>query len=338
MSFDAQRLMDLLPAVYRARDADQGGPLSELLAVIAEQVGILGEDLAELYDNEFIETCADWAIPYIGDLIGWHPLREVAGTATSPRADVANTFFYRRRKSTPAMLEQLAYDVTGWNSHVVEFFQLLSTTRYMNHLRAQNLGTPHLGRGIALEARPSPPDWEKLKRLDSPFERIAHTLDVRNIPNGKYNIPNIGIFLWRLNAYERSNSPAFQVDSNRFLFSPLGNNIPLFNYAPTQDSLTKRSGPLEVPEPIARRVSQKRIADYYGVNAAIAIESVDVSAIRFCNLTDTTGGAWANSPPASGIVAIDPELGRIAFGDAQTTAPLVTYYGGFSADTGFTRA
>ena len=36
MSFDAQKLYELLPAIYRARDAEQGGPLRDLLAVIAD--------------------------------------------------------------------------------------------------------------------------------------------------------------------------------------------------------------------------------------------------------------------------------------------------------------
>ena len=38
--------------------------------------------------------------------------------------------------------------------------------------------------------------------------------------------------------------------------------------------------------------------------------------------------------PAAGQVAIDPELGRIAFGTAPAAPPLVTYHYGFSADVG----
>ena len=39
--------------------------------------------------------------------------------------------------------------------------------------------------------------------MHTPFDRVAHTVDVRRIANGRglYNIPNIGIFLWRLTAY-----------------------------------------------------------------------------------------------------------------------------------------
>ena len=54
MSFDAQKLYELLPAIYRLRDAHQGEPLKQLLAVIAEQLGILETDLEQLYDDKFI--------------------------------------------------------------------------------------------------------------------------------------------------------------------------------------------------------------------------------------------------------------------------------------------
>ena len=133
MTIDVQKLYNLLPAIYRIRDEEQGRPLSQLLAVIAEQVAVLQEDLAQLYDDQFIETAADWVIPYIGDLIGYQPLNGVIPQIASPRAEVANTIRYRRRKGTASVLEDLAHAVTGWDAHVVEFFQLLATTQYMNH-------------------------------------------------------------------------------------------------------------------------------------------------------------------------------------------------------------
>ena len=67
----------LLPAVYRLRDAEQGEPLRALLALFAQQFAALEENLEQLYDDQFIETCADWVAPYIGDLIGYRPLHGV---------------------------------------------------------------------------------------------------------------------------------------------------------------------------------------------------------------------------------------------------------------------
>ena len=155
MTFDAQRLYELLPAVYRLRDADRGGPLLALLGVIADQVAVVEENLAQLYDGQFIETCAPWVIPYIGDLIGYRTVHGVAPGGVSARAEVGHTIGFRRRKGTAAMLEQLARDVTGWDARVVEFFLLLATTQYMNHLRPGNAYAPDLRR------------WEALERLDT---------------------------------------------------------------------------------------------------------------------------------------------------------------------------
>jgi len=63
MSLDADTLYDLLPAVHRVRDAQQGEPLRALLGVIARELGALEQDLEQLYDDQFIETCADWVAP-----------------------------------------------------------------------------------------------------------------------------------------------------------------------------------------------------------------------------------------------------------------------------------
>jgi len=49
MTRDPDGLYDLVPVVYRLRDADQGYPLRALLRVIAEQVSVVEEDITGLY-------------------------------------------------------------------------------------------------------------------------------------------------------------------------------------------------------------------------------------------------------------------------------------------------
>ena len=91
MSFTNQKLLDLLPAIYRIRDEERGGPVKALLSVVADQIAVLEEDLQQLDDDPFIETCADWVVPYIGDLIGYRALHGVAAKVVSARAEVAHT-------------------------------------------------------------------------------------------------------------------------------------------------------------------------------------------------------------------------------------------------------
>src|SRR2546427_5538217 len=122
---EAQRLEEL-------EEQRQRGPLKALLSIISEQAAVLEENLDQLYDDLFIETCAEWVVSYIGDLVGARGLFVFPNASFSQRAQVANTLAYRRRKGTASVLEQLARDLTQWDSSVVEDFQLLATTQYLN--------------------------------------------------------------------------------------------------------------------------------------------------------------------------------------------------------------
>lgn len=280
MSFDLDTLYKLLPAVYRIRDIGQLSgdtsllgqeqaadgnslalPLRALMKVFAEQIDVLQQNLAQLYDDQFIETCAEWAIPYIGDLVGYQVPHDTS--SQSLRSEVANTIRYRKRKGTVLLLEQLVRDVTGWDAHIVEFFQLLATTQYMQRLRPENHTIDV--RQITSSEDVYPP---------SPFEKLAHTIDVRNIATGqgRYNIPNIGIFIWRLKAYRLSRVPVTQAalnDRNRYLyfFNPLGTNLQLFTHP--QHPEAQLAGPLAVAAPISRVMLARAFSDYYGPDKSL---------------------------------------------------------------------
>ncbi len=323
MSIDAQSLYNLLPAIHRNRDAAGEGTLLALIQVVAQQVALLEEDLAQLYDDQFIETCSDWVVPYIGDLIGYRQLHGVAPQISSPRAEVADTIRLRRGKGTAATLETLARDVTGWDAHVVEMVQRLATTQYMGRLRPTNVVTPNLR------------DPQPLERAGSAFDSLLHGIDVRNASSGGgwYNLPNVVIFLWRLQAYPVVSAPATEVDPQRFLVSPYGTAVPLFSRPEPKDPHVTATSALNVGQAISRLGFAKSIDQFYGTDKSVFIQGVAPDAVSVCNLSDASGGAWAHTP-AAGRVAIDPVLGRIAFGTAPGTPPLITYHYGFSADLG----
>lgn len=346
MSFDVDTLYQLLPVIHRIRDAEQSSPgaLKALLSAFADEFAVMEENLDQLYDDLFVETCADWAIPYIGDLIGYEPLHSLGATRGLARAEVAHTLALRRRKGTAAVLEQLARDVTGWNARAVEFFQLLGATQYMNHLRPHSRYAPDLRQ------------WEPLTRIGGAFDSVAHTVDVRRVENGRgrFNIPNVGLYLWRLNAYPHTRSPAVRVDDRRYLISPLGQPLQLFTNPQTEDEITHLADPINVPDPIRRRVMADRLPLYYGHYQteptppdAPVIDNADPSLTLYvngkevprdhvvvCNLADD-GTGWAHAAPV-GTYAIDPVLGRIAVA-ADLDVPesvSTTYHYGFSADMG----
>jgi len=343
------RLYQLLPVVYRMRDAEQKYPLQALLRVIAEQVNLVEDDIAQLYENWFIETSAEWAVPYIAALIGYRPVFDAGLTSDGttregralnrvlvPRREVANTIRYRRRKGTLAVLELLAADVAGWPARAVEFFKLLAWHQHLNHLHLGRVRTADLGR------------VDDLDLIDGPFDRLAHTVDVRRIDSsstvGRYNIPSVGVFVWRLKSYSVTSTPAYCTENaglHCYTFSVLGQDGPLFVKPAPETGPTQIARELNVPAPIRRLAFLEHARRFYGTDGSLAIwadgwagfdpdQPIPVAAIVAADLAD-----WQYVPPAKHI-AVDPVRGRFAFpaGDLPKKGVRVSYHYGFSADIG----
>jgi len=219
-------LFSRLPEIYRTKDAEQIQPnqLRDYLAVVEEAFGAIHENIESLYNDLFIETCDDWVIPYIGDLVGTTHLK---GETWSLRADVADTIALRRRKGTLGAIELLTYDLTRWGVHSVELFERLGWNQHLNHQRPDDGGLPPYR---LVDFEPGQPIITKIKRqtpirggtitlrdpallgfLDTPFDPFAHTVDVKPPLLGgiRYNIPNLAIFLWRVAAYRVRMSKPF---------------------------------------------------------------------------------------------------------------------------------
>jgi hypothetical protein len=348
-----EALYRLLPAVHRLRDADEGHPLEALVAVLSREGAVVEENIEQLLDNLFIETCADWAAPYIGGTVGYRALYQVEGTDVGNRAEIASTIGYRRRKGTAAVLEAIARDVTGWPAHVVEFFQITATCQHMNHVRPAHHLAPDLH------------DSRTLEPLGHAFDTVSHTVDVRSIQQsrsrrsigGKHNFPNIGLFLWRLIPMKHIRVPSTLVDNRRYVFDPLGAPRQLVNLPQPEDTITSISQPRHVPGDITRRALDADPALWYGPHRAFEIfvddEPIPVTRIEACELSDD-GPGWNHSPhisissadlaaieggnplipPANALVRVDPELGRIAFPNEEPGEVRATFHVGFPARIG----
>jgi hypothetical protein len=351
MTANPDRLYELLPAIYRLRDGERGEPLRALLRVIAEQADVLEQDIDQLYDNWFIETCQDWLVPYIGDLVGYTPVAEAGlpsakageegrllNKALAPRAEIANIVRYRRRKGTLALLEQLANDIAAWPARAVEYYALLGWTQNIKHLRPE--------RGRVVDLRNS----TALARLHGPFDETAHGVDLRRIHSryqaGRYNLPSVGLFVWRLKAYSVTETPACCVEAagpHCYAFSALGNDQPLYTAPQPESNPWHIAEELNLPVPIRRRAFDDNghaSPAYYGEGRSLAIWTsswptknspslLPAELIIPADLSD-----WHYKPPR-GKVAVDPLLGRIAFPPKQLPKKVwVSYRYGFSADMG----
>jgi hypothetical protein len=355
--YDADRIYRLLPSIHRLRDADEGGTLEALLSVLAREIGIVEADIERLYANGFIETCDEWVVPYIGDLLGVRPVHGVSAATFSARAYVANTLAYRRRKGTATVLEQLARDVTGWPARAVEFFERLTATQYMNHPR------PHCRTTVDLR------DMNGLELAHGPFGAAAHHADVRRIGaptgrrRGRYNIPNVGLFLWRIQDYPVAGGTAREITPGCFTFNPVGLDAPLLNAPRTETEITHLADEINVPAPLRRRALYEELEGlrsalargddpalrYFAPPAALSLyldeenDPVPPEQIVICHLGD-----WRTPPDSLDYekpddstdtrpitAAVDPVLGRVRLGDTVDAAGVRVDYGyGFSGDYG----
>ena len=248
----ADKLWSLVPAAYRAADSetvDGDGPLRELLERISASMAVVRRSIDRLWEDQSVETCDTWVIPYLADLLATNlvPAMDERGQ----RLDVANTIYYRRRKGTVALLEQLAHDVTGYETRVIEFFRRLGRNRH-------NLD-PAIGRPASA---PDPAAALTLQRLEqltglltgtpvggwadlrnplgasltgTAFDEYAHRVDVRYGRGdlGWYGIPKIGFFLWRTVALRVDRATPVPVSGcpGHYAFDPTGRQVPLFTAA-----------------------------------------------------------------------------------------------------------
>lgn len=347
------RLFDLLPAWYRQLDIGQvpeggsAGPLQSLLRIVSEQVNLVEADIDQLYSNWFIETCDDWVVPYLADLVGYDMVPEAGRAAEgsgpqarlkngylTPRREVAHTIRYRRRKGSLAVLEQLARDVADWPARAVEFGTLVGVFQHITHVRS--------GRGRTVDVR----DSRTLELLNTPFDRTARTVDVRHPDSpttpGRYNLPNVGLFVTRLRSYPVTGCTPHSIDPvGTFTCSPLGNDTQLFVRPCEEDDPAHIADPHNLPMPLTRLALEtidphghrRADTDYYGEGRSVVLYA-DGHPIPADRIVPVNLHGWAYRPKAR-TVALDPELGRIAFPAEEAPKSLrMDYHYGFPADIG----
>src|SRR6202000_1206927 len=107
-TYYTEKLWQLIPEVYRQYDMP-GGVLRAIVEIVGAHAAIARRGVDRLSDDPFIEFCDDWAVPYIGDLVGTRLITPL--TTRGRRVDVANTIYYRRRNGTPRLLSLLPRDI-----------------------------------------------------------------------------------------------------------------------------------------------------------------------------------------------------------------------------------
>jgi len=250
----AEKLWELVPSHHKHEDgiAERPGTLRAFIELIAEQAALLRRSNDRLWDDAFIDLCDDWAVPYIGDLVATRMVSAL--NKRGRRVDVAKTIYYRRRKGTPRVLEELIADITGWEGKVVESFRFLARCAH------------RLDPAVSERVDPSP-GWANLRSVrlaeqaDGPWDPFAHTADLRvsHGEAGRWNIPKVSFHLFRLTAISLHGvTPRARATAGTFTFDPSGRDVQLFMPRhrgaghPWDEWQSAR--PWEVPAPMGCRV------------------------------------------------------------------------------------
>jgi hypothetical protein len=266
-----------------------------------------------------------------------------------PRREAARTIQTRRRRGTLALLEELTRDTAGWPSRAVEFYRLLCFAQAINSL--------HLKRGRTLDLR----RMTALDLLDGPFDKLAHTVDVRRVNSrrttGRYNLPSVGVFVWRLREYPVTGGQCACLEEdgmpNAFTFSFMGNDAPLFARLQPETDPNHIAEESNLPVPIRRLAFEQDIravqkgkqkeSRYYSEGKSLQIwegkaengEQIVQTPVTVDRIIPADLSDWDRYRTPPGKVAVDPVLGRIAFHPQESPAGVwASYLYGFSADMG----
>lgn len=346
-TYFAEKLWEMIPSVYRYED-EQGksaGALRAFIEVLAEQAAELRRSQDRLWEDQFIESCDDWAVPYLGDLVGTRLL-----SALDPRGrrvDVAKTIYYRRRKGTLAVLEELIHDITGWEGTVKENFRQLGRAWH-------SLDPLPSGRAGSLSNTP-PGGWADMRKVQTakltggPFDEFHHAPDMRrhrggDAVDGRYGIAKLSFHLYRLQTYRvKGAHPRLVQGAKGYCVDPSGRDIPLFmpgNRLHRNDSTTSPADwgrwrlalEWELPAPMRCRTLAHNMTAI--IPQALRVESAPVNLVPSKLIVAANLDKWQLS--AAGMsLAVDAELGRLLFiGNAAQPSPRVEYYYGFSGPIG----
>jgi hypothetical protein len=372
----ADKLWALLPAIYRTLDTDvfnSNGPLRELVNRISAQAAILRRSIDRLWEDQSIESCDDWVISYIGDVLATNLVASL--DARGQRLDVAKTIYYRRRKGTVAILEEIAADITGWDARVVEFFRRLGRTRHSldpeivvpgvdsvdDHTLqlAEGLvgtwtntgigGWADLRNAYGASQAQSPFSVSSKLRPPSAFDEYFHTADFRagRGRSGWYKIANLGVFLWRLKSFGLDQTTPVQ-SQNCYTFDPTGREIPLFAAAsrPLGDTWVSPQE-WQLPTPISAPLLRASLADPQaqalyaeldpdGVTLQPNSLGVFTEPGSFFELIDVSQvTTFPEAATSSHEIMVFPESGRFAvLHPPLNGAVTVTYHYGFSSIIG----
>ena len=323
-----QRLYDLLPRYVRYRDQGSTKSLEALFSVFQGPFDQLHANVGQLYEACFIETCAWWLVPYLGDLVGTRGLHLSERNLPTARAQVANALAYRSRKGTRGALERALSNAVGCAVEVVDVASELSLYQDLRTERLEPGKTLDLrdtsvfgGRGVDL-------------RRDRGFPK--HDVEIR---------------LWEAMALPVRGAQPRQVGTGGrgevyYTLHPFGASMPLYHLPEVPWQAVFESSPDTLPKPIGRSWARQRLAAAGrgarcgGLSTLDALLSLEIEVggepWKPKHLHIAALGNWELPRMLGDEIrgVLDPRLGRLVLRSAPQAEIRVSYTCGGFADLG----
>lgn len=247
----AEKIWALVPEVYRNVDglAERPGRLRALVDILASQAAIARRSVDRLWADTHPDEADDWAIPYIGALIGARPVNALNRAAQ--RANLARTILYRRRQGTVRLTELLADDIADWDAVASEGFLRVIRNWHMLDAAPQSgpiTRSPQWGYADLRNVRIS-------DVLDMAHDDLSHFPDFRHHRgySGRYGIPKVNLHIFRHYAFKLSGITPRLIEAEHYTLDPSGRDVALYQPGVNTTDACSASREWEMRAPIPCR-------------------------------------------------------------------------------------
>ena len=274
-SYYFHKLKSWVPALYWNNDLGDDS-LHHLMRAIAERAAQTRREIDQVWTASSIEMADEWAVPFIGDLVGAEPLS--AQNARANRVTAANMTGYHARKTTRYLLDQFITDIVGSEGYVREIERWLARpphSRDQAFTRRAPLsggivgGFPELGMPRADDAA--------LVAFDE-FARLPE-YSPRTGRRASFDYGTVHFNLFPYESYRLDMVTPFWLDDTHLTLDPSGRAIPLYHAA----TFDHRNGELPIgPEefPLPMRCARFNDAQFMVTQDAVdAIGDATVAGI-----------------------------------------------------------
>ncbi|SCY10400.1 hypothetical protein SAMN05216420_102311 [Nitrosospira sp. Nl5] len=238
------KLKSWVPENYWTQDFENGS-LESLIRGFADSAARMRREIDRVWTASSIELADDWAVDYLGDLVGAEKLS--AQNRRANRTTVANMMSYNQRKTTRYLLDQFIGDI-------------FSTEGYVREIERWLLRPPHsldmaFGRTAPLSRGPVAglPNITTPRADDAAliaFDEFAHLPEFgpRRGRAASFDYATIHLNVFATESYRLDMAAPFWLDDTHLTLDPSGRDVPLFHSATFDHRLGEWPvGPEEFP-------------------------------------------------------------------------------------------